>query len=680
IVVPSREANGGDVFVIKAVTYGYGRQTSPVVAYAYNYSDATLSSLSYRIEPVDPGADPGEWISIPGFKRLLYNYEVTLPGKAVKPGDTIRLKAEAAYPEHAAVESDVYTTVGANLSIAELVLGVATLDGAEQKSYSVKFSVSEMEYVIDYEKGHLYLAEGLRYSVRADQFAKPTQKKDFITPKSRVPVDLSNPTLVNGVDVQGMFRVDLNAALNKSTAGKTQTLWINSGKNIDSNTSTAKPAKERDASIGAIGGLKLLRRATAAEMKRAGAYHYDHGAQKGFVFSDVVYGKGRIEIAANKNFTGAVLYNRELGKFYNTTAFGANNSKVYVRILGSLGEGLFTSATAELTVPKLAELNKWDGKLKATDFIDYRGAYLPGDAKKSSVVKWKLPADSDVFNYYYSIGSGSSSANMAEAAPNKIEAGASIESIPGFARAFGIGGSPADVAFRVWREYKYLENGSGAPQLSAANSKNFTLAKAPNMPANPKIDAVRMTLAAKNTMEYRIVDSIGEPAVDGGGTTYGVWKPVSGSAVYIPYGLVGEAHYVQLRLAATASKPPSLIRQSAPLPKQVGLFKQGVEPADVSDIFKYNTVSGVLSVNPNLPSSILSLGYTKTSKLDVSMNGSYWIMSASAKDLRPYLTLTGADREFGEVFVRFGGNKNVGASEPILLTINIKTGKITARG
>jgi len=192
-----------------------------------------------------------------------------------------------------------------------------------------------------------------------------------------------------------------------------------------------------------------------------------------------------------------------------------------------------------------------------------------------------------------------------------------------------------------------------------------------NAPAAPKINAASMTVAAKNTMEFRIKDDNGD--------FLGPWRPVSGTAITIPHNLPNDTdHYIVLRAAATAAKPYSLERVSKKLPAQMNLASLGIEFDAIAGAFKYNTATGVLSVNSVLPQDILSLGYTKKSKIDISKNGSYWINAASAKDLRPYMDMHDTENEKFAVFVRLHGNANVGATEAIKLTINIKTGEIIA--
>ena len=75
------------------------------------------------------------------------------------------------------------------------------------------------------------------------------------------------------------------------------------------------------------------------------------------------------------------------------------------------------------------------------------------------------------------------------------------------------------------------------------------------------------------------------------------------------------------------------------------------------------------------------MGYTKSSKVEVTNltfkyePGIYWTVTSAKLDIRPFMMIQNSD--FGVIYARVQGNKNVNATTALPLMINFRTGEVS---
>ena len=324
--------------------------------------------------------------------------------------------------------------------------------------------------------------------------------------------------------------------------------------------------------------------------------------------------------------------------------------KVYVQIVPASD---FRSAVATLDIPKSGTENNWNSSLKIGSFIQYNGEALPAaaDPKGSSVVRWIVP--DTFYKYEYTTQTGAAAVYkpivMGEQVDTDLYDGTTAVSI-------------------------YIRRAENDKAAAGKQSPKFTLAKMAAAP-KPKFNGVSMAVTGVSAvMEYRVERAeTGEDAET-------AWTRATGKTIQIKEEWEGGRMYV--RTAATAAKMYSLTSAAVELLPRVDiLFGTGDGEINPENVFTYNVAKGTLSLKAKnaISKDFTDLKYTNKSKIEISMNGEYWVAASTAKDLRPYFDLYKETEDIkGTLYVRIAGSSKVNTSRGELLTINIGNGSINA--
>ena len=433
--------------------------------------------------------------------------------------------------------------------------------------------------------------------------------------------------------------VALTARLNSSVAAKPVISYIHI-------RSVAEP--------GAVALIPLVRYGgfTAARLK-AGAYF--NTIEERFELDADVYSGSTVNYSANSNMaspaaaTGLTIPAKP----------GTKAGKVYVQAVPARG---FKSAVATLDIPALTAVNNWNSNLKIGSFIkfDHVSFDLITDPTGSSVVRWIVP---DAFyDYEYTTVKNA----IAQSDYKPIVAGEQVDT---------------DLYDGSAKATIYVRRAASAVAAAGKQSPAFTLAASAGAP-KPKFNGVSMSVTGvKTTMEYMVIDKTAGAAP---GTVLQKWTVAPGAAIPVDEAWEGATMYV--RTAATPARMYSATGAGVMLEPRTdigfGTIAGGIDPAAV---FKYNVGKGTIALHPKstIHADFTALKYSSSSKIEISMNGVYWVPAATAKDLRPYLNLY-ADKEGikGTLYVRIvgggSGAKAVNTSRGELITINIDNGSIVA--
>ena len=370
--------------------------------------------------------------------------------------------------------------------------------------------------------------------------------------------------------------------------------------------------------------------------------------------------EGRFELDADVYGGGGVINYSVAANMANPTAasgllipagISAKAGKLYVQAVPAKD---FKSAVAALDIPALAAVDNWNSNLKIGAFVkfDHEPFSPVADPTGSSVVRWIVP---DMFySYEYTTVKGS----VSQADYKPIVAGEQIDT--------GIYNGSAKATVYVRRAESSVAASAGK------QSPAFTLAASAGAP-KPKFSGVSMSVTGvKNTMEYMVIEETGP------GTVLQAWTAAPGAAIPIEEAWEGSTMYV--RTAATPAKMYSLTGAGITLHARTDIgFGTGTGEIHPAAVFKYDVGKGTLSLHPKntIHQDFTALKYSSSSKIEISMNGVYWVPAAAAKDLRPYLSLvTDAEGTKGTIYVRIVGSAGVNTSRGEQITINIDNGSI----
>jgi len=398
---------------------------------------------------------------------------------------------------------------------------------------------------------------------------------------------------------------------------------------------------------------------TAAHLKAAA---YLNTVENRFELEPAVYGSGshivRHSASSNMSNAAAATVHAGIERHVIGVAYAKNAAKRYAQISPADG---FKSAIAVLDVPASGAVNNWNSSHKTGAFIRFNGAPLDAaeDPTGSSVVRWTVP---DTF-YTYEYTTVKNSVDPADYRP--VLAGAPVDP------------SLYDGSKKVT---VYVRRAADDKSNVSKQSGAFTLPKCAAAP-RPKFNGVSMSVTGVSAaMEYRV-----EPA-SGDGQQLQAWTRATGKTIFVKEEWEGAIMYV--RTAATASKIYSVTSAPVALQARTDInFGTGEGEIDPAKVLRYSVGNGRLTLQPakSLSKEFTALKYTASSKVEISMNGEYWISAATAKDLRPYLSLSSDEEGVkGTLYVRIlgggSGNKSVNTSRGELITINISTGGIVAKG